>query len=39
MIKRKYHRGCYRQQHNEWVFGMYDRQAKKGWIKFVPRRD
>jgi len=39
MIKRKYNRGRQRQQHNEWVFGMYDRQAKKGWIKFVQRRD
>ena len=39
MIKRKYNRGGIRQQHNEWVFGMYDRTAKKGWIKFVDRRD
>jgi len=39
MIKRKYHRGGVRQQHREWVFGMYDRTTKRGWIKFVPRRD
>ena len=40
MIKRKYQRGGVRQQHREWVFGMlYDRTTKRGWIKFVPRRD
>jgi len=32
MIKRKYHRGGVRQQHREWVFGMYDRTTKRGWI-------
>ena len=39
MIKRKYNRGRQRQQHNEWVFGMYDHQARKGKIKFLRRRD
>ena len=39
MVKRKYNRGGLRQQHQEWVFGMYDRTSGKGWIKFVPRRD
>ena len=39
MIKRKYQRRGVRQQHREWVFGMYDRTTKRGWIKFVPPRE
>lgn len=39
MIKRKYNRGHYREQHNQWVFGMYDRQRRVGWIEFVESRD
>ena len=39
MIKRKYDHGRQHQQHNEWVFRMYDRKARKGWIKFVRHRD
>ena len=38
MIKRTYNHGGIRQQHNKWVFGMYDRTAKTG-IKFVNLRD
>ena len=39
MVKRKYNHGGLHQQHQEWVFGMYDRTSGRGWIKFVPRRD
>ena len=39
MVKRKYNRVGLRQQHQELVFGMYDRTSGKEWIKFVPRRD
>ena len=37
MIKRNYERGDLCQQHDQWVFGMYDRETKKGWIHFVPQ--
>ena len=39
MGKRKYKCAGLHQQHQEWVFGMYDRTTGKGWIKFVPCRD
>ena len=39
MIKLKYNRGRMREQHHQWVFGLYDLQAGKGWIQFVQRRD
>ena len=39
MIKRKYNRGQHREQHDRWVFGMYDRERKIGWIQFVDSRD
>ncbi len=39
MIKRKHNRGYLREQHEQWVFGMYDRQRRIGWIEFVDRRD
>ena len=39
MIKRKYNRGVVREQHDTWVFGLYERQSGAGWIQFVPQRD
>ena len=39
MVKRKYNRGLFREQHDQWVFGMYDRQRRVGWIEFVASRD
>ena len=39
LIKRKYNRGMMRAQHQQWIFGLYDRSTKKGWIQFVARRD
>ena len=39
LIKRKYNRGRRRHQHQQWVFGMYDRRTGNGIIQFVHRRD
>ncbi len=39
MIKRKYNRGQMRLQHQQWVFGMYERESKIGIIIMVDRRD
>ena len=39
MIKRKYQSGDLRQQHDQWVSGLYDQETKKGWIQCVPQRD
>ena len=39
MIKRKHNRGQFREQHEQWVFGMYDRQRKIRWIEFAASRD
>eukprot|EP00794_Sanderia_malayensis_P005846 gene5846-6545_t len=39
MIKRKYNRGARRQQHQQWVFGIYDRETKVGYLQFVDHRD
>ena len=36
MIKRKYQCGGICQQHIEWVFRMYNRVTKRGWINCVP---
>eukprot|EP00794_Sanderia_malayensis_P000800 gene800-93_t len=38
MIKRKYQRGDVRAQHDQWVFGMYDRTTHVGYIQFVEAR-
>eukprot|EP00794_Sanderia_malayensis_P021049 gene21049-23103_t len=39
MIKGKYNRGARRQQHQQWVFGIYDRKTKVGYLQFVDHRD
>ena len=39
IIKQKYNCGRMRQQHQQWVFGLYHCQTEKGWIQFVQRRD
>ena len=39
MINRKYHLSDLPQQHDQWVFGLYDRETKKGWIYVVPQQD
>eukprot|EP00794_Sanderia_malayensis_P000095 gene95-701_t len=39
MIKRKYNRGARRQQYQQWVFGIYDRETKVGYLQFVDHRD
>ena len=38
MVKRKYQRGDIRVQHNQWVFGIYDRRRHVGFIQFVHER-
>ena len=38
MVKRKYQRGGVRVQHNQWVFGIYDRSKHIGIIQFVQER-
>eukprot|EP00794_Sanderia_malayensis_P009459 gene9459-10446_t len=38
MIKRKYQLGDVRAQHDQWVFGMYDRTTHVGYIQFVEAR-
>ena len=39
MVKRKYNRGHLREQHDQWVFEMYDGRRRVGWIEFVESRD
>ena len=35
LVKKKYHRGAWKAQHQQWLFGMYDREAHVGWIEYV----
>lgn len=39
MVKAKYNRGRNLGQQNQWVFGIYDLETKKGYLTFVDRRD
>ena len=39
LIERRNNRGTMRAQHQQRVFGLYDRRTKKGWIQSVARRD